>query len=133
MSAEAPSVEGVRLGSAEVAGIWARHLTSLLLPSNALVFLFTGPHPWYLAPLFMLPVVLAFVVDDSDRVEPRQPRDLLPAWPDAAADLRREQSPGRTAALLHRQCEERARRGVAGTQRRGPGSREPDPVPVDRA
>ena len=90
MSAEAPSapgvervgsVEGVRLGSVEVASIWARHLTSLLLPVNALAFLFTGPHPWYLAPLFMLPVVVTFVVDDSNRVERRQPSDLLPAWP----------------------------------------------------
>ena len=69
------------LAASDVARIWVRHLVSLLLPVNALAFLFTGPHAWYVSPLFMLPVVLAFVLDNSDRVERRQPAADLPAWP----------------------------------------------------
>ena len=81
MSAEATPAPPRALAGGEVAGIWARHLTSLLLPVNALLFLFSGPHPWYVAPLFMLPVVLAYVLDTNLRVERRQPLDTLPAWP----------------------------------------------------
>ncbi len=85
MSAEAPSFESSEasapLDFGAVAGIWGRHLCSFLIPVNAIVFLFTGPHPWYLAPLFILPMVVAFMLDGSGRVEQRQPRDDLPAWP----------------------------------------------------
>lgn len=81
MSADATSIPEEALAASDVARIWMRHLVSLLLPVNALVFLFTGPHVWYVAPWFMLPVVFAFVVDRSDRVERRQPAADLPAWP----------------------------------------------------
>ena len=69
------------MDTGEVSRIFVRHLTSLLLPSNALLFLFTGPHAWYVSPLFILPVVVAFVLDDGPWEEKRQPRDVLPAWP----------------------------------------------------
>ena len=81
MSAQAPSIPIVTPGTGEVVRIWSTHLVSLLLPVNALAFLFTGPHAWYVSPWFMLPVVLAFVLDDGPRVERRQPSEDLPAWP----------------------------------------------------
>lgn len=64
-----------------VAAIWGRHLLSLYLPFNALLFLGTGPHAWYVAFLFMAPLVLAHQLDWAPRYERRQPPDALPAWP----------------------------------------------------
>jgi len=81
VSAQAPPIAIATLGTGEVLRIWVKHLTSLLLPVNALAFLFSGPHAWYVSPLFMLPVVLAYVLDDGPRVERRQPAEDVPAWP----------------------------------------------------
>ncbi|MGH0036972.1 MAG: fatty acid desaturase [Myxococcota bacterium] len=81
MATTAESLPEVQLAPAQIAGIWVRHLTSLLLPVNALAFLWTGPHPWYIAPLFMMPVVVAHYFDCRQRVEQRQPVESLPAWP----------------------------------------------------
>ncbi len=64
-----------------VAGIWLRHLLSLYLPLNTLLFLWTGPHTWYVASLFMAPLFLAFRLDCAPRYERRQPLPSLPAWP----------------------------------------------------
>ncbi len=64
-----------------VVSIWARHLLSLWFPLSALAFLWTGPHPWWMAPLFMLPMVAAHQLDVSMRAERRQPAESLPAWP----------------------------------------------------
>jgi alkane 1-monooxygenase len=65
----------------EVAVIWGGHLLSLYLPANALLFLWTGPHVWYVAFLFMAPLVAAHQLDCAPRYEVRQPREGLPAWP----------------------------------------------------
>jgi alkane 1-monooxygenase len=65
----------------EVAAIWGRHLLSLYLPGNALLFLWTGPHAWYVAFLFMAPLLLAHQIDCAPRYEQRQPPEGLPAWP----------------------------------------------------
>jgi alkane 1-monooxygenase len=46
-----------------------------------LAFLFTGPHPWYIAPLFMLPPIFALGMDSNATVERRQPLESTPAWP----------------------------------------------------
>jgi alkane 1-monooxygenase len=81
VSAQAPPIAASRPRTGEVLRILAKHLTSLLLPVNALAFLWSGPHAWYVSPLFLLPIVLAYVLDDGPRVERRQPADELPAWP----------------------------------------------------
>jgi alkane 1-monooxygenase len=61
--------------------VWARHLLAFWFPGNAFLFLATGPHPWWWAWLFVVPIVLAHRWDTSGRVETRQPRDGIPAWP----------------------------------------------------
>ena len=61
--------------------IWFKHLTSLAIPAITLVFLWTGPHVWYIAPLFMLPLGILLFIDQQDRVERSQPMSALPAWP----------------------------------------------------
>ncbi|MEM9175042.1 MAG: fatty acid desaturase [Myxococcota bacterium] len=69
------------LAAREVLVHWLPHLLSLWIPGNALLFVVTGPHPWFVAPLFMLPLVLAHRLDTSGRVERRPPPPDLPAWP----------------------------------------------------
>jgi len=76
-TAAAPSALPLR----EVAGLWARHLTSLFIPCLSLAFLWTGPHAWYVAPLFMLPLFAAHQLDCSALRERRQPDAGLPAGP----------------------------------------------------
>ncbi len=78
------STESFRVGElprGAVAGIWLRHLLSLYLPLNTLLFLWTGPHSWYVAALFMAPLFVAYRLDCSPRYERRQPLPGLPAWP----------------------------------------------------
>jgi alkane 1-monooxygenase len=80
-SASETDTVGGALPARKVAWIWLRHLTSLYFPAASLLFIWTGPHPWYVAPLFLGTSVLAFVFDDASRGEPRQPEAALPAWP----------------------------------------------------
>ena len=65
----------------EVAWIWVRHFTSFILPLNSLVFLWTGPHAWYIAPIFVIPIGVAYALDNGRVVERRQPVTSVPAWP----------------------------------------------------
>jgi alkane 1-monooxygenase len=65
----------------EVAWIWIRHLTSLVFPALSLTFLWTGPHTWYVAALFMLPMTLLLLLDARPIVERRQPAKVIPGWP----------------------------------------------------
>jgi alkane 1-monooxygenase len=48
---------------------------------TTLAFLWTGPHRWYIAPLFMLPPILALNLDSNATIERRQPVTSMPAWP----------------------------------------------------
>jgi len=66
---------------AAVFRIWFDHLASLAIPLLTLVFLWTGPHRWYVAPLFMLPLGTLLFIDQQDKTEKRQPSESLPAWP----------------------------------------------------
>jgi alkane 1-monooxygenase len=62
-------------------GVFVRHLAALILPGLSLAFIWTGPHPWYLAPFFMGPMVALFVLDSGPWQERRQPHEDTPAWP----------------------------------------------------
>jgi alkane 1-monooxygenase len=66
---------------AAVFRIWCFHLASLVFPSLTLVFLWTGPHAWYVAPLFLLPLGALLFVDRQAKFEKRQPLPDLPALP----------------------------------------------------
>ncbi len=65
----------------QVAWIFAKHLTSLAFPAVALAFVWTGPHAWWVAALFLAPLVVAFALDTRTLEERRQPVASLPAWP----------------------------------------------------
>ena len=81
MATATPTAPAPSIPFRDVAGIWLRHLTSLYIPAVSLLFLWTGPHRWYVALAFMLPMVVAHQLDCSGRDEPRAPSDALPAWP----------------------------------------------------
>lgn len=61
--------------------IWSRHLLSFYFPLVSTLFLVTGPHVWWQALLFIVPLDLAFRLDNRGVVERRQPVASLPAWP----------------------------------------------------
>jgi alkane 1-monooxygenase len=63
------------------ARIWLRHLISLYFPAASLLFIWTGPHAWYVSPLYLGTAVAALVLDRNTGVERRQPAESLPAWP----------------------------------------------------
>ena len=81
MTATTPDIDDFRLSPFELFKIWVRHLSSLLIPLTTIAFLWTGPHAWYIAPLFMLPLIYALTLDQRDTVELRQPLESTPAWP----------------------------------------------------
>jgi len=68
-------------GRREILAPWSRHLLAFWFPANAALFLATGPHESGSAWLFAIPIVIAFVLDGSGRVERGQPRADVPAWP----------------------------------------------------
>lgn len=67
--------------AAAAAKTFSLHLLSFAMPSLALAFVLTGPHPWWLA-LGFVAVVAAMVVADNHAGPARaMPRADLPAWP----------------------------------------------------
>lgn len=60
---------------------WVPHLLAFWFPGNAFLFLATGPHPWWIALPFLIPLGIAHHLDTSGRVETRPPHDDAPAGP----------------------------------------------------
>ena len=81
MAAAVTSLEAEALSPRQVLGIWLKHWTSFYLPGVSLAFVLTGPHPWWMAILFMLPLVVAHHLDCLPAYERRQPSRNVPAWP----------------------------------------------------
>jgi alkane 1-monooxygenase len=83
-AAEAPlssASAAPRATARETASLFARHLIAFWFPGTAFAFLVSGPHPWYVALPFLVPLVVAHVLDTSGRRELRQPPEGLPDWP----------------------------------------------------
>lgn len=60
---------------------FAPHLLALAFPLNALAFVWTGPHPGWLALLFVVPVFGSTVLDRFSGSETRSPAVDAPSWP----------------------------------------------------
>jgi len=69
------------LAPSEVSEIWIGHLMSFLIPVSTLAFVWTGPHSWYTAPLWIAPFAVFHWMDTRPRYERRQPVETLPGWP----------------------------------------------------
>ena len=80
-TANIPMDSIAELAPSEVSEIWLGHLMSLLIPLTALAFVWTGPHAWYNALLFIGPVAIFHWMDTRPRFERRQPVETLPQWP----------------------------------------------------
>jgi alkane 1-monooxygenase len=80
MTAAAAPTDAIRRRS--LAGAWLRHAVSLVFPLTTLAFLWTGPHPWWVATLFLAPGVAMFSLDRAGRpTEERAPLEDAPDWP----------------------------------------------------
>ncbi len=77
----AESAAPERPAPGRVLALWSHHLLSLYFPLVATGFLLTGPHRWWVALLFIVPLDLAYRIDRSGRRELSQPPEALPAWP----------------------------------------------------
>ena len=64
-----------------VAKVFALHLMCFVFPVNALAFSLTGPHPWKISLLFLIPVILSVMADRRSPPEGRQPTEDIPTWP----------------------------------------------------
>jgi alkane 1-monooxygenase len=71
--AATPSIGAVRT--------WLLHLAAFVLPVINTVFLVTGPHSWWAALLWTLPVWVLVVIDSKAPPDHRQPPAHLPSWP----------------------------------------------------
>lgn len=77
---EAPAVPP-RAGALETARIFLLHGLCFVLPVTTLAFLWTAPHPWYLALPFFGVILVSVELDKRSRVERRQPAERLATWP----------------------------------------------------
>jgi alkane 1-monooxygenase len=57
------------------------HLWAFGLPLITMVFLLTGPHPWWRAMLWTLPIWVLVAVDSRAPSDFRQPDERAPSWP----------------------------------------------------
>jgi alkane 1-monooxygenase len=60
---------------------FALHLWAFVLPVLNAVFLLTGPHSWWSALLWSLPIVVLVLMDNGAPPDHRQPPETLPALP----------------------------------------------------
>ena len=84
MSANAVT-EGSDLSSTDDGGriwqVWLLHLLVFAIPLSAVIFVWSGPHAWYVAPLFIVPLAVIQWFDTKPWFERRQPDEVLPGWP----------------------------------------------------
>ena len=67
--------------TSDAARVWTMHLLCLVLPLTTLAFAVSGPHAWWGALLFLLPLFASLLADVYSPAERRQPSAALPAWP----------------------------------------------------
>lgn len=79
--AEQPEVDTRPLSLVQSLVRFAPHTLALLFPLNALAFVLTGPHPWWLAPAFVGPIALSTYLDDKSTSTTRPPALHVASWP----------------------------------------------------
>lgn len=60
---------------------WTLHLWAFVLPLLNLAFLLTGPHSWWAALLWTVPIWVLVAIDNRAKPDLRQPDENTPAWP----------------------------------------------------
>lgn len=67
--------------SVSPARAWFLHLWAFVLPLLNLAFLITGPHAWWVALLWAVPIWILVSVDARAPLDLRQPAERAPSWP----------------------------------------------------
>ena len=80
-SSPTDSATPAELSPLRISAIWARHLMCFVLPVTSLAFSLSGPHVWYLALPWLLPLAASLIADFRSPAERRQPHPHLPRWP----------------------------------------------------
>jgi alkane 1-monooxygenase len=78
---ETPDVDPRPLSQAASLARFAPHLLALAFPLDSLAFVLTGPHRWWTALLFMLPIYGALIVDANSGTTARPPAAQVASWP----------------------------------------------------
>jgi len=78
---EVPEVDTGPVSPARSLVRFAPHLLALAYPLNALCFVLTGPHVWWAALLFIVPIFLSVVLDGQSGQETRPPAAQMASWP----------------------------------------------------
>jgi alkane 1-monooxygenase len=78
---ELPEVEAGPISPGRSLVRFAPHLLALAYPLNALCFVLTGPHPYWAALLFIVPIFLSVVLDARSGQETRPPAAQMASWP----------------------------------------------------
>ena len=60
---------------------FALHLWAFVLPLITLAYWLTAPHVWWASLLWITPVVVLVQLDNRGKIDKRQPREDIPAWP----------------------------------------------------
>jgi alkane 1-monooxygenase len=61
--------------------LWGKHLACFVMPLATFGFVVTGPHVWWVALLWNLPVVASVLIDNRAGPATHQPREATPGWP----------------------------------------------------
>lgn len=80
-SGEVPEVDTGPLSLGRSLARFAPHLLALVFPLNALAFVLTGPHAWWVALAFIVPIYLSVVLDARSAQETRPPAAQIASWP----------------------------------------------------
>mgnify|MGYP003407169088 FL=1 len=78
---EQPEVDTRTLSLGQSLARFAPHLLALVFPLNALCFTLTGPHRGWVAPLFILPIILCSFLDAKSASTTRPPALHIARWP----------------------------------------------------
>jgi alkane 1-monooxygenase len=78
---ETPEVETGPVSMARSLARFAPHMLALVFPLNALCFVLTGPHAWWVALLCIVPIYSSVVIDARSGQETRPPAARIASWP----------------------------------------------------
>ncbi len=81
MASKFPSMQPAATPSIGAGRTFALHLWSFVLPLVNLTFLLTGPHVWWSALLWSMPIVVLVLMDNGAPADHRQPPERLPTLP----------------------------------------------------
>jgi alkane 1-monooxygenase len=81
LAEEAPEIIRGTISAQDTLKRFLPHLLTLIFPLNAFVYVLTGPHPAWVAALFLLPIYGSVWLDQRSGSELRAPAEQIATWP----------------------------------------------------